>query len=150
MEGKSFFVREFRIEWGQCDPAGIVFAPRFFDMFNESVILFFEACGLPPKRRMLEETGTLGFASVDVSARFLRPATYGDRVRIETALPTLGRSSLKFVHRLLHGADICVECSETRVWVAQVDGPDGGISAVPILEQVRTAIEAQRGKGQAQ
>jgi 4-hydroxybenzoyl-CoA thioesterase len=28
------YVRNTRIEWGDCDPAGIVFYPRFFALFD--------------------------------------------------------------------------------------------------------------------
>ena len=48
-----FFSRSIRIEWGQCDPAGIVYAPRYLDMFGETTVLLFEAAGLPRKRDML-------------------------------------------------------------------------------------------------
>ena len=30
-----------RIEWGECDPAGIVFYPRFFAMFDNATTLLF-------------------------------------------------------------------------------------------------------------
>ena len=36
-----------RIEWGECDPAGIVFYPRYFAMFDErTTLLFSTALGL--------------------------------------------------------------------------------------------------------
>ena len=28
------YTRNARIEWGDCDPAGIVFFPRYFEMLN--------------------------------------------------------------------------------------------------------------------
>ena len=30
------YTRNARIEWGDCDPAGIVFFPRYFAMFDSS------------------------------------------------------------------------------------------------------------------
>ena len=29
--------RNVRIEWGQCDPAGIVFYPRYFEIFDAEI-----------------------------------------------------------------------------------------------------------------
>ena len=36
-----------RIEWGDCDPAGIVFNPRFFAFFDDATTLLVEAAGWP-------------------------------------------------------------------------------------------------------
>ena len=35
--------RTVRIEWGDCDPAGIIFYPRYFEIFDGSTALLFEA-----------------------------------------------------------------------------------------------------------
>jgi len=35
--------RTVRIEWGDCDPAGIVFYPRYMAMFDHSTVLLLEA-----------------------------------------------------------------------------------------------------------
>ena len=37
------FRRQLTVEWGQCDPAGIVFNSRFFEMFDVSTWMLFEA-----------------------------------------------------------------------------------------------------------
>ena len=34
--------RTIRIQWGDCDPAGIVFYPRYFEWFDACTILLFE------------------------------------------------------------------------------------------------------------
>jgi acyl-CoA thioesterase FadM len=45
--------RERRVEWGDCDPARIVFNPRFFEWFDAQTALIFETIGLP-KRDLLQ------------------------------------------------------------------------------------------------
>ena len=41
------YVRNTRIEWGDCDPAGIVFYPRYFAMFDSCTTgLFSQALGM--------------------------------------------------------------------------------------------------------
>lgn len=132
-----FLTRPYRIEWGQCDPAGIVYAPRYLDMFGESTILLFEAAGLPRKRAMLKELGLAGFPMVDVSARFLRPTSYGDDVLIETAAPLFGNSSFVIEHRLTLGGAVCVECTEKRVWTVPAPDRPGGLSAVRVPDDIR-------------
>ncbi|MGE5722120.1 MAG: acyl-CoA thioesterase [Sphingomonadales bacterium] len=140
---KVFFRRPFRIEWGQCDPAGIVFAPRYLDMFSENTILLFEAAGLPRKRDMLEQMGVMGYPMVDVSARFLRTASYGDDVVIESAAPVFGNSSFTIDHRLMLGDTVCVECTETRVWAMPDPSRPGGVRAVRVPDQVRILFESE-------
>ncbi len=34
--------RKVRIEWGDCDPAGIIFYPRYFEIFDASTSALFE------------------------------------------------------------------------------------------------------------
>lgn len=132
----AFLTRRHRIEWGQCDPAGIVFAPRFLDMFAESAILLFEAAGLPRKKDMLAQMGVVGFPLVDLSVRFGFPATYGDVVTIEADAPDFGNSSFTIAHRILLGEKTCVEGVEKRVWTVPSDRP-GGLAAARVPDSVR-------------
>lgn len=136
-----FLSRTVRIEWGQCDPAGIVYAPRFLDIFGESTILLFEAAGLPPKRDMLREMNVAGYPMVDVSARFLSPCSYGDEVLVEAAAPEFGGSSFTVAHRLSLGERLCVECTEKRVWTVPAPDRPGGLKAERVPDEVRALFE---------
>ncbi|WP_206245286.1 acyl-CoA thioesterase [Novosphingobium terrae] len=133
----AFLTRTHRIEWGQCDPAGIVFAPRFIDMFAESSILLFEAAGLPRKRDMLAQLGVAGFPLVDLQVRFGFPASYGDVVTIEADAPVFGNSSFTIAHRITLGDRICVEGTEKRVWTVAAPDRPGGLQAMRVPEAVR-------------
>jgi len=44
------------VEWGDCDPAGIVYYPRYFAYFDNCTAALFEAAGLP-KHQMLKAYG---------------------------------------------------------------------------------------------
>ncbi|MPT47742.1 MAG: acyl-CoA thioesterase [Sphingobium sp.] len=133
----AFLTRTVRIEWGQCDPAGIVFAPRYFDIFTESTILLFEHAGLPKKRDMLKEMNVVGFPLVDMSARFLMPTSYGDDVTVEADAPIFGNSSFTIAHRLLLGDRLCVECTEKRVWTVPAADRPGGLKPERVPDHVR-------------
>jgi len=132
-----FLTRRVRIEWGQCDPAGIAYAPRYLDIFGESTILLFEQAGLPKKRAMLAEMNLAGFPMVDVSARFLSPTSYGDEVTVETAAPEFGNSSFAIHHRLSLDGRLCVECTEKRVWTIPDRARPGGLRAERVPDAVR-------------
>jgi 4-hydroxybenzoyl-CoA thioesterase len=136
-----FFSRTYRIEWGQCDPAGIVYAPRYLDMVGENTILLFEAAGLPKKRAMLEELGLAGFPMVDLSARFLRPSSYGDAVTIESAAPLFGNSSFTIDCRISLDGKTCVEATEKRVWTVRDDSRPAGLRAERVPDNIRALFD---------
>jgi len=77
---------QFTVEWGDCDPAQIVFYPNFFRWMDAASLRFFRAAGVPPWREFEAQSGIIGTPLVDASARFLRPATYGDVIDIDTAI----------------------------------------------------------------
>jgi 4-hydroxybenzoyl-CoA thioesterase len=137
MTMSPFYSRPYRITWGECDPAGIVYAPRYLDMFGENTIRLFEHAGLPKKRFMLKELGVAGFPMVEVSARYFRPTAYGDDVTIESAAPEFGGSSFVILHRIMLGETLCVECTEKRVWTVPDASRPGGLRAERVPEEIR-------------
>lgn len=137
----AFLSRPYRIEWGHCDPAGIVYAPRFLEMFGESTIMLFEQALGVRKRDMLKAQGVVGFPMVDVSARFMRPAAYGDAVVLEAAAPAFGNSSFTIAHRLLKDGHVCVEGIEKRVWTVADATRPGGLRAERVPDAIRAMFE---------
>src|SRR5215813_6768168 len=76
--GSLVFHRQFTVEWGHCDPAGIVFNSRFFEFFDWSAWLMFEAAlGVRPAD-LASRFGIVGIPLVDAKARFLKPAKFND------------------------------------------------------------------------
>ena len=49
--------RLIRVQWGDCDPAGIVFYPRYFEWFDAGTILLFEKATGLTKIKMLAKYG---------------------------------------------------------------------------------------------
>lgn len=132
--------RTVRIEWGDCDPAGIVFYPRYFEIFDASTSALFEHALGMTKYQALETFGFAGYPLARTRARFTRPTRFGDDVTVETTA-SLGRSSIAIDHRLSLGDMLCVEASETRVWVVR-DPATGGIKSHPIPEAVLAKFRA--------
>lgn len=132
--------RRVRIEWGDCDPAGIIFYPRYFEIFDASVAALFErALGLT-KFQQLKAFNFAGYPLAKTRARFLKPTRFGDDVTVESRI-TFGRSSFQIEHSLSLDGAVCVECSETRVWVVR-DAATGGIKPEPVPDQVRVKFGA--------
>jgi 4-hydroxybenzoyl-CoA thioesterase len=116
--------RSTRIEWCDCDPAGIIFYPLYFDMFDTSTTVLIERALGMSKFEYLKAYDFAGHPLVETRARFRLPTRYGDEVAIATALVECGRSSFKVEHRLTKAGALAVEGFETRVWVIrQADDP---------------------------
>lgn len=126
-----------RIEWGECDPAGIVFYPRFFAMFDNATTLLFSAALGMTKYQFLAKYDCAGYPMVDTRARFLVPARFGDDVTIETSITEIKRSSFQITH-LLKKADgaLGVEGFETRVWTGRDPADPSKIRSQPIPAEV--------------
>ncbi len=110
------FTQKFRVEWGDCDPAGIVFNPRFFQFFDTNTWMMFEAALGVSMQELNRAFGIAGIVLVDVQGNFLKPAAFGDAVELTSRVKKFRRSSFEVEHRLTNGADLLVEGSETRVW----------------------------------
>ncbi|GGB94717.1 4-hydroxybenzoyl-CoA thioesterase [Novosphingobium endophyticum] len=131
------------IEWGDCDPAGIVFYPRYFAAFDTSTACLLEAATGMKSARIIHENGIIGWPMVDTSARFMAPASYGDFVEIETRMTRVGRSSFALEHQLTKDGQVCIEASEVRVWAAPRTDGAPGIMGVPIPEPIAARLRAE-------
>ncbi len=129
--------RRLTIGWGDCDPAGIVFYPRYFAMFDASTAALFARASGMTKKAMLRHYDVVGFPMVDTRATFRVPCAFGDEVTIESTVTEFRRASFDVRHRLLRddGTE-AVEGSETRVWVGRHPDKPDGIKALPIPEDL--------------
>jgi 4-hydroxybenzoyl-CoA thioesterase len=122
-----------RIRWGDCDPAGIIFYPRYFEIFDAATAALFERALGITKFEMFKAYEFAGWPLVRAHARFLKPTRFGDDVVIETGV-TFGRSSFDIEHRLTLKGELCVEAEEKRVWI--VHDAENNIKSQPIPEAV--------------
>ncbi len=127
--------RTLTVEWGDCDAAGIVYFPRYFEWFDASTAALFRRAGFE-KHDLMKTYGIVGYPLVDARARFILSSTFGDSVDIETSISRWGRSSFDVQHRLLRGTDLAVEGFETRVWTVRVGGEQGGLKSQAIPPEV--------------
>ena len=127
------------IEWGDCDPAGIVFYPRYFASFDDATGRLFAAAGFP-KYEMVRRFNSVGIPMVDTRSKFSIPSRYGEEIVIESRITEFRRSSFDVHHRILKGDAVAVEGFETRVWVGADAEKPGGIKAQPIPDEILAAF----------
>jgi 4-hydroxybenzoyl-CoA thioesterase len=125
-------VRTTRIEWCDCDPAGIIFYPRYFEIFDTSTTALIERALGMNKIAYLRAYDFAGHPVVEARARFRQPTRFGDDIAIETKLVACGEATFKLEHRISKGGALAVEGFETRVWVARNAGDPRRVEKKPI------------------
>ncbi|GAB3629823.1 4-hydroxybenzoyl-CoA thioesterase [Pandoraea terrae] len=131
------FVKPLTIRFRHCDPAGIVFYPRYFEMINDLVEDWCdEGLGMSFERMHME--AGLGVPTANVECRFSKPSRLGETITRTLAVERLGTSSMTLAIRFA-GVDDDTRLTATLVlvWVAQ---PDGRPVAVP--DDIRMKIAA--------
>ena len=131
-----------RVEFGDCDPAGIVFFPNFSRWMDAASLAFFMQSGLPPWRELVKTRGIVGTPLLEIHTRFVKAATYGEELLISTHVEEWRAKTFTQVHRVTRaGADgsdelIC-EGRETRAFVCRdAEDPDR-LRAMPVPEDIR-------------
>jgi 4-hydroxybenzoyl-CoA thioesterase len=125
-----------RIEWGDCDPAGIIFYGRYFDIFDAATTQMLERALGMKKIEYLKAYDFCGHPLVATRGRFLRPTRYGDDVEVASAVVECGRSSFKIEHRLSLAGTLAVEGYETRVWAVRDPADPKGMRSQPIPAEI--------------
>jgi 4-hydroxybenzoyl-CoA thioesterase len=134
--------RSLRIEWGDCDPAGIVFYPRYFAMFDHSTTTLITAASGLSKYELFQTYDFGGYPMVDTRARFMIPCRFGDDVTIESAFTKIGRSSFEIEHKMFKKGELCLEGFEIRVWVGRDPDDPSKIKSKPIPDELAAKFKA--------
>ena len=132
--------REVEIEFGDCDPAGIVYYPNYFRMFDASTAHLFEAALGEKKIAWTRRYGILGIPMVDTGAKFVKPSRYGDVVTITSTITGFKRSSFQVAHQLFNGGVLAIEATETRVWVGADPTDPQKLKSMAVPDEVIAAF----------
>lgn len=138
-----------RVEFGDCDPARIVWFPNFFRWIDAASRHFFVGCGVPPWHEMEASSGIIGTPLVDTHARFVRTASYGDTLNIHTSIAEWRDKSFVQRYSVMRDSqeggtgtpDVIMECDEVRIFAARREGSATAIRAVPIPPDIRALCE---------
>src|SRR5262245_57695019 len=110
--------RDVQIQWGDCDPANIVYYPRYVSMFDASTSVLFQTARLS-NHDLVHKHGLVGIPMVDTRAKFYIPSTHGDWITIATKIESIKRSSFEVKHNVYKGEALAIEAFETRVLVGR-------------------------------
>lgn len=130
------FVLPMQILFQHCDPAGIVFYPRYFEMLNQTVEAWFDRGLGAPWSRMVTQEGR-GVPLVHVTADFRVPARLGDRLDFVLDVVRIGRSSVDLA---LAGRDAAGPRLSASMTIVHMD--TGAGTSVPWPQALRDRMEA--------
>jgi 4-hydroxybenzoyl-CoA thioesterase len=129
-----------QVQWGDCDPAGIIFYPTYFRWADAASWALFEAAGYDAKRMHNEH---LAMPLVSADCEFLAPATHGDRCEVRSRIARFGGKSFVVEHEIvrLDGTPLA-NARETRVWGRYVNGPGTPLKGETIPETLKERFRA--------
>lgn len=131
-----------QVGWGDCDPAGIVFYPRFYAWMDNVSHALAREMGIPRESMLPPGSELLGLPVVATRAEYLTPARMDDVLEVRTWVARVGRTSLSLRHEIVRiepgGAETPIATGrEDRVFIS--NGP-GGLQPRELTVQMREAL----------
>lgn len=122
MTGQVFQTKR-RVRFADCDAAGIVFFPRYFEMLNGVVEDWFADC-LGASFRELHQERHVSVPTAAIAAKFILPSRLEDDLTFSLSVTRLGGASCTLRHRITAGDQLRFEAAQTIVYVGQSLKPE--------------------------
>jgi len=130
-----------QLQWGECDPAGIIFYPTYFRWFDAAAWNMFAAVGYDAKRMRAEH---LAMPLVAADCQFKHPAEQQDRAEVRSRILRWGGKSFVVGHDVVReDGTLLAQGSETRVWGRYESGPGTPLKGQPISEELKDLFRAK-------
>lgn len=136
------FSVEYLIRFQHCDPAGIVFYPRYYEMLNQVVEDWFAeglGWGFAEMARKSE-----GVPLVHAECDFLRASQIGEHVTFTLELTRLGRKSFNLT---ITGASAGEERLRAHMVLAYVRTTAHRMQAIALPDELRARMTPYAGTG---
>ena len=125
------------VQFGDCDPAGIVFFPNFSRWMDEASLAFFMAQGIPPWRELVKTRGIIGTPLLEIHTKFYKPATYGETIEVHTTVEEWQAKTFRHRHVVRRGETVLCEGTEVRAFCIRDEAQGGRIRAIPVPEDLK-------------
>jgi 4-hydroxybenzoyl-CoA thioesterase len=109
------YTRIMPVEFNHCDPAGIVFYPRYFEMTNSLVENFFADVVEHSYGAMMDAGQGVPTARLEVN--FKAPSRLGEKLEWRLEVVSIGGSSVSFVAIAMVADQFRLTADLTLVWV---------------------------------
>lgn len=128
------FRQSVMVHFSHCDPAGMVFFPRYFVMLNNLVETWFTQ-GLGINYAQLIGKRRMGLPTVSLQSEFIAPSRMGETLDFELQVTRLGQTSFTLAVVGRGGPEVRLRLQQVVVTTA-LDGDH----AIPIPPDVRVAL----------
>ena len=125
------------VQFGDCDPAGIVFFPNFNRWMDEASLAFFMAQGVPPWRVLAKTRNIHGTPLLEIHTRFYKSATYGEALEIHTTVESWARRTFTHRHLIKRGDTLLCEGTEVRTFIERDPEDPERIRSIPVPEDIK-------------
>jgi 4-hydroxybenzoyl-CoA thioesterase len=125
------------VQFGHCDPAGIVFFPNFVRWMDEASLAFFLACGVPPWRELVKTRGIVGTPVLEIHTKFIQTATYGETIEVHTSVEEWSRKTFRHRHQVKRGETLLAEGTEVRAFVRRDATDPDRLRAMEVPEDIK-------------
>ena len=115
------FVLGKKVRFQHCDPAGIIFYPRYFEMLNTTIEEWF-ATRLGLEFAEIHGPMRAGVPTAALHADFRAPSRLGETLEFRLTPVGIGRSSCDLRVVVTCGGALRVEFASTLVWIGMDDG----------------------------
>ena len=134
------FLHPVQLRWGECDPAGIIFYPTYFQWFDAAAWNMFAQVGYHAKRMRAEH---LAMPLVAAGCEFKHPAEQEDRAEVRSRIARWGGKSFVLAHEVVRvDGTLLATGSETRVWGRYENGPGTPLKGQPISDALKQLFKA--------
>jgi 4-hydroxybenzoyl-CoA thioesterase len=125
------------VQFGDCDPAGIVFFPNFLRWMDAASLHFFISCGVPPWRESEKSGGTNGTPLLELQTRFYRAVTYGTSILIRTCVTNWSDKTFVQHHQVWQEGQLMCEGRETRIFTCRPDPASHVLKSMTIPAHIK-------------
>ena len=129
---------DIQVDWGDCDPAGIVFYPNFYRWMDKGFWLLFGSKGLT-LGTLRERYKTVGGPLVDTGATFIQPVQPGEILTVNSLVQHWGTKSFRIEYKFARQTLPVATGFEVRV--CGTLEKDGSITSSAIPQEVKSLFQ---------
>ena len=123
-----------KILFRHCDPAGIVFYPRYFEIINDVVEEYFESVLAFSFSEVLVSNG---IPTAQISATFSKPSKLSDILKIRVTVTEVGRSNMKLSFEAHCEGELRFSAQSVLVYT------DKSGRSTPLPDSIKNTLAAQ-------
>ena len=127
------------VEWGDADPARIVFYPKYFTWFDAATRHLFVSAGFKVPD-IYDQYGVIGMPIAETNAKFLAPSKFADELEVHSGVSEWSDRFFVVSHKIYDAGTLSVDGYEKRVWAAPHPDKPGRLKALPVPDEIRSRL----------